>query len=761
MAVSFEATSAIVDLAPTAKPLRYARGNRWLLWPGYAYRVFAPHPVAERLNLFQRSVLALCVAGVVRATEVGHRLALGEDLAAHVLAELTGMGLLDSRGTPCERGLRLLEQEPDDEIESIAGYVFVDPFDGALWPRFHRGALPYTDGELRGTWATFQRGSVGDPRPTNARVIWPTRNSPRLEKPKHRDILRACSASFRAEFSYARSLGEADDVHSFESVNFKGLKQHLDQVVVVDADPEPIFVTTFLFVPEDARRGAHWQVCDPFGLGPSMALRSRIERILADHDVGALREAIEETTNEGFSVDDIDLLDLMRLQASEASSEVDRRAGFNASDWPDIWELLLQMEKSRVAVGAAKDVSGREWDLLQKGLRTAVRRAFEAMEECLAVVARAYPCDDIWLPLEGSLEENGALLANLARDIGFEDDAELPCFEELLFTGAGPVKGVVIYGGKELVAALAASLLSAVRFGDHPARRCAAQMPSFLVFLHALKRTRDGASHHNVDGLDRDTVFGLCSDVYTAIDCLLPKAPGKRTAIRGDAQNDGQVDEHGMKWTGDIVFRVRAQAARRVDSTLGDRVRELPTVRDAFVEQEHVLLELEMLTSAGATDIELTERFKDHHIACASAVEAAAKTLLTNADVTTELGDDRHANATKYAAAARELGFVPADDGGYHQDLLMVRPDRARAAAATRDGALNALLLVATMQAALDEGHPLREVARTTPRFLLFAGAISEARGHGDAPRAQRLDDVRKLRNTAIEIGKAVLEAVL
>jgi len=191
----------------------------------------------------------------------------------------------------------------------------------------------------------------------------------------------------------------------------------------------------------------------------------------------------------------------------------------------------------------------------------------------------------------------------------------------------------------------------------------------------------------------------------------------------------------------------------------GVRVRGLPPLRDAFVEMEHVALELKMLRSAGATAEEMTGRVKDLLIACGNAVEASIKPLLTATDVRKLINDDRRANATRYAEAAQSLGFAKAEDGQYHDDLMMVRPDRARSAAVTRDGALNALLMVATLQAQQDVDHPLREIAATSPQFFVLAGSVSQARGHGDVPGSGTIDP-EELENSVVAIGRAVLDVM-
>ena len=749
MAASFDKTCAIVDLNPTAKPLSYARGRQWLLWPVWAYRVVVPQPAPERFNLFQRAVLALCRAGIVHADEISDRLDLGSELTTYILNQLEGMGLLDRRRELTERAKKLLDEEPDDQVEAVAGYVFVDPFEGELWPRFYRGVLPYSEGEISGRSAKIEQGSVGNPRSINARVVWPDQNNP--PKPLSRlDIVRACSRSTRAEAEYKRSIGEDDS-----ELDGALLKRHLNQVVLLDDTPEPMFLTTFIFVPQDVSRASLWQVCDPFGLGTSSLLRKRIEKLTAESSQArdTLKNSIKGATREGFAVDSSDFLDLFREQNQKAAEVVDRKAGLDKTICPKSWELLVQMESEHIKVGG-EDVSGQDWDREQEVLKAMVRRAYEAVEECLANVVRTFRRSYIWRWLGGAPEDNGVLLAKIACQLGFVDDQEDPCFERFLRIGSGPVKGVVLNENRELVALFAAALLSTQDHLEHPLRRCAAEFPELIVFFNELKRMRGQAAHHTMvdwEEKDREKALDFRKNTYHLARLLLPAAEGTTT--------DSRSSSAPTEWGAALVYRLRAQAAYNVEFEFGLHIREVPSLRDELVEVEFLSLELDKLRRAEATIEEVDGRTKDMRIACGNAAEAAVALLLTEADVSAFITDDRTANAERYSEAARTLGFQANKDGQYHEALLMVHPNRAREAAEKRRGALNALLVVTLLQAERDTDHPLREVAKADPRFLLDVGEVSQARGHGDGHENETIDP-EVLKNYVVNVGKAVLDVL-
>lgn len=747
MAASFDKTCAIVALNPKAKPLSYASGRRWLLWPTWAYRVLVPQPKPERLNLFQRAVLSLCRAGIVHTGEIAQRLDFDKELAAYILDQLGGMGLLDRRKQLTERANQLLAEELDDQVETVVGYVFADPFTKELWPRFQRGVLPYAEGEIRGRSAMIEQGTVGNPRREKMKVVWPPGDA--CPPPSRRDILRACSRGIRAEVAYKRSMGT--DNGDSDGLKVDTLKRHLNQVTLIDDTPEPMFLTTFVFVPKDVRRASLWQVCDPFGLGTSHFLRKRIEELAsASSQAGnALRDAIERATGTGFEVEDVDVLKLFRSQNQKAAEVVDNKAGFDQTLCPEVYERLVQMENEHLEAGNG-DVSGKAWDEQQRRLKAMTRRAYEAIEECLAKVVQTFPASDVWRPLGGTLEDNGVLLAKIACQIGFEDG---PDFERFLRIGSGPVKGVVEYEQRELVALLTVALLAAHDRSEHPLRRCATEFPEMIVFLNGLKRMRDRSSHHTQtqDSLDREEALGFRKDTYRAARLLLPTAESGTTGSRSQSSSS--------EWSADIVYRLRAQAAYDVESEFGIRVREVPALRDELVEVEFLAIELAKLRNAGATPEEMDGRAKDLRIASGNAVEAAVALLLTQADVSEFITSDRDANAERYRKAARDLGFASMENDRYHEGLLMVRPNRARSAAKTQRGALNALLIVALLQAEQNTEHPLPKIKKKNPRFLLDAGEVSRARGHGDGRNRETIGP-EALKKHVVAIGKAVLDVL-
>jgi hypothetical protein len=196
---SFDPQTPVLYYEPDCRPLRYARKQRrWLLWPAWAHRVVAPLPQPRRFNLFQEYVLKLCGAGVRTAPEIGRRLGFGQDLAAYILMQLRGFGLLNDEAAPTDRARKELAEQESNRPVTVAGLVFQDPFEGGLWPRFLNGALnqiEVRDAEWREKgvlWFHFTAGTHGKPIHEGGPAIVPPYHLPRPALPTAQEILAAC-----------------------------------------------------------------------------------------------------------------------------------------------------------------------------------------------------------------------------------------------------------------------------------------------------------------------------------------------------------------------------------------------------------------------------------------------------------------------------------------------------------------------------------------------------------------------------------------
>jgi hypothetical protein len=447
--------------------LRFTRGKdpdaRWVLWPALAWRVVAPVPREQPINLFQRAALALARAGVVRVVDVAERLLIAPDLAGLVAQELRSRQLLDHHGLPTHRGLQVLddlEHEPPDELR--VGHVLSDPFTGKLWPRFLTGDLPLAAVEPdEEGWPVLLSGSPGDPWKDRTRCILPADRDVRAAPPTARDVLHAVRR-------HRRRRNQSDEPAA----------PHLHRVSFVDERPQPYLLALRVY----RHPSGDWTVDEPFGPGEALELRSRLEERL-DLDAG-LRTWLKPLVG-----GDVTTPTLAQLQ-KEAEWNVEERLTLAIRQHEPVYERLVATWRARLEAdldGAPAD----KWDDI-------VIKAQRAAERTLRTI------HDPWRaaspPLYSELAEadklfNQQLLDAIAGELGLTT----PLPPTLTAVRRGKVQHAEDSVRGSLRPLLVLALLAAGRDPEHPLRRAAPRHPDLLARLDALAQARDRAAHDSND----------------------------------------------------------------------------------------------------------------------------------------------------------------------------------------------------------------------------------------------------------------------
>lgn len=129
---------------------------RAVLWPVWVHRVLYPEVTRARLNLFQRAVLGLIRAKVVRAQAIAELTNLHEDLVKLILAQGVSNGWLVTKAdTVTPQGLRVLQDEEEGSANLKSGYLFQDALSGELWPRFETQLKDIVPTEAGGSFPAF------------------------------------------------------------------------------------------------------------------------------------------------------------------------------------------------------------------------------------------------------------------------------------------------------------------------------------------------------------------------------------------------------------------------------------------------------------------------------------------------------------------------------------------------------------------------------------------------------------------------------
>ena len=514
MALLFRRDAPVLHFGPrlpkdpsTNQRMRWSE-RRFVLWPALMYRVVAPEVHDRTLNVLQKAVLGMCRAGVTISQRIGERLHIHADLAALIYLELRERRLLASNGLPTQNGRDLFEEETLDARRMITGHVFQDPWTGDLWPRFLE-RLDY--GELHQNpnsgFPDLVLGSKGKPRRERAFMVRPG-DLALPPAPGASEIVRA-TRRHRAALRRSDSYESADEDDTFTHAG----SVVLERVSLVDDRPTPVFVTSFIYLPESGDIAGEWHACDPFGLGVSPTLRRALEREMRSSS--GLHAVLEGMI--GRSLDE--QIQEQQRWAGEiramAINNVEKALSISARDLPH-YEDLVALEHAHVEAELLGDACP------DHKLRALVGDARRALEATFSAIFQRHPPRQVWRrvyadhrPVEDEVYCQGVYEAS-AKAVGFH----VPLPEALARVKPNHVKAACYPDGNwRLRGAIVAAVLAARDDRVHPLRRAAAQEPKLLELLDGVARA-GGAVHAGADRPALQSVLSVVADVHRAVGLL-------------------------------------------------------------------------------------------------------------------------------------------------------------------------------------------------------------------------------------------------
>jgi hypothetical protein len=519
MAFNFTREEPVLNFRPRAHVRPAMR--EYVLWPAWAYRVVAPRVRDRRLNMFQRAVLGLCRAGVVRAEIIGQKLAIHQDLAAVILVELTKLGYVDGNGCPTEQGLSALAEDAVEAHDMVAGYVFQDPWNGELWPRFVE-RLDYCELEYEESgFPTLLLGSTGKPKRLGAFMIFPAGISS-VSRPTPTSVVAAVS-SHRKRIRYAENLVDWDE--DLGEPGYAPSAVHINCVSFVEEEPEPVYLMTYLYLADGSEGIADWYACDPFGLGGSVRLRRCVEQIMQTmpplYDV--VNRLVGRGVHEGLE-EQIRWVDQLKISAE---LEVERCLTVNARGHSAFDQIVnMEFAKQEVAL-LGEDCPGSK-------RHDALRSCSKALEALFGAIADRHPLEDVWKRVyvtrinqkKGSKymvpQPDRKWLAEKYRSAAVSVGFEEPIPESLLNIKPGHIRSVAEFGDRwRLRPLVAACLLAAQLDVDHSLRKAARCEPGLLNDVENVAKQGGMAGHASDRAVALDDVERTVECTYTIISVLL------------------------------------------------------------------------------------------------------------------------------------------------------------------------------------------------------------------------------------------------
>jgi hypothetical protein len=699
----FDRATPVVDFGETPSPKNWGV-RKWILWPVFAYKVMIPSRGNPPFNIFQRAVLDMCQAGIRTPEQIAKCLGFSNsDLFVSIFEQLQNMDALDTQYSLTERAKRLLADETDvSDVEDV-GYVFVDAHNRQLWPRLHRGNLPFINADMEGNrnLSKLTRGNEGSPELVDAIVLWSTQ--PRLpDEPSAFDVQKAVRHHARRIRTYARERSQNGEGSLEKS------KLIAEKVRLLGTEPELVFVAATVFMPKDAHQSS-WFMTDPCGLGVSEVLRKSLMKLAKEGKLG-VKEMLENLTRQALHVDDDDFTLYLAEANRHAISRVEKLLGNAANMLPP--KVLEQLARA----------DGKSQSKKIKDIETFFSEAYAAVEGTFSWLVSLYPNPDVLTSLAPEALSNEPFLRQIAERLGFFTSEKINIFFKI---SRSVVKGALCNGNTSLPGCVAAALLAANGGSKHPLTPLAVKNAHVLEFLADFKKRRDNASHNNATEVLVADAMQMRRDLFKFFRDLL-----------GSDTVDGVVTDKEVPRDADMSLRIRSLAAKNIETNYSG-IDEYPDLHSRLIDMRVTSLVVDKLIGSAIDGQELLKPYlKQLMIDTTIVMEAMfvelEKKAPSLASIAQDISDDRNQNATLLAEAAAALGFKLSHEGKLPQTLTHTKSDSLRKAAYGKVKSLQATVAAQVLSANCQERHPLREIAKTSPEFLLHIGQLVEMRGHGN-----------------------------
>lgn len=493
--------------------------REFLLWPAWAYRVVAPRIWERKLNILQRAVMGLCRAGVNRINDIAGHLSVHADLVAFIITELGDLGYLDEVGLPTKGGLHVLDNDSIETHEMVAGYVFQDPWNGEIWPRFVE-RLDYCELEFNeGDFPSVQLGPTGKPHRFKTCMVFP--------RIQGMPATPTASAIVEAAARHRKGLRftDTDDSDDEALGSFVASGVSIGRVSFIEEDPQPVFLLTYLYIPQTDAGAMDWYVCDPFGLGQSVPLRRRIESVMYNdaHLFGVINHLVGKTLFDSYD-DQKRWLDTMQLKAG---LEIDRRLTVNIRNHAS-FDQLLAMESAR------QEMKSLGHDCPKRKINEVLRAGVKVLEAVFYSLTITHPLCDIWkrvyaeridrrtgeqvLVQQQDRRTYSATYEGAFRSLGFA----LPIPEALLNVKPGHIKSVAVYQESwRLRPLVTGTALRAQVDPTHPFAEAAKKAPWLLAPIDKIASAGGVAGHAYGGSFSPDDAEQHVDKVYDIVSLLL------------------------------------------------------------------------------------------------------------------------------------------------------------------------------------------------------------------------------------------------
>ncbi len=715
----------LLNYRANSKPFKSGKERIYVAWPMLAYRVIAPKPREKKLNLFEEVILKLSAIGISTIDLLSDNIPIDRDLIAYIFIQMKdGKGLIDEEGKLTHIGKRFLE-DLNVEPEMVTGYVFRDGLSGNMLPYFIEGQLSsvtisdqYHDKRLDVDILKVDVGTENKPRNRSLKVI---RLNPDITKasPYPREVLRSIKMYNKKKIAY-NSLTKRETPEGALVSNEDEL-YWLDQIDVQNIDPKEIYISTYIFVPDDNAKSSHWQICDPFGLGISSQFRMILENNL---EKTSLSSVVNDFIQMVHDVRGFEIEDYQHEQKTIGQKNVFSRFGKNIFNYPILYQIL-QDEDS-----AWRSANKRtEANVDQKNKEISVEKWYRSAYDVIEIVLKEI---NEKIPALGSIElisknqlDNADNLTKLADKIGFKIDQN---FTKIMQLKKYQIERAVEGRAHDLQSLMALALISANDNSFHPLYELAKENDGFMNFLLVLKELRDKSSHadqHYSFQIFENERKNILEVIYMFFVDLSVEE------IEGEKMQDNKKLERKIRNLAEInVFN----ELERSDLNYLDL-----SVKSRLVNMEHhYILE----------DKDISSTYRETVIEGARTVEELLKYWHHH----THRYEKSISDPIKIAEAKiLSVGFVLEDNNTFPEPLRFTEKKKIISSIKYSGGTLGAMLIAYVIKA---EENILKEMAEKEPNLIYRFNDLIKDRGHSPSGIKMNKETIKVFRENIYAIMK-------
>jgi hypothetical protein len=522
MGLSFRHEANILDFGPR-RPKGYSKviSRECILWPAYSFRIVAPLQTRNNLNLFQKAVLGFCRIGITRPEDIGEKLSIDSDLVKAITLELIHLNLLDLSGSPTEEGIKALLDGIMDLHEMVSGYVFQNPWNNELWPRFVK-RLEYAEVEYdEKGFPLLIEGGKGNPKKRSPFMVIPN-NVENYITPTSAQIVKAVHRHHSAV--RRKGDGDVEDLGVFEKMSSWEIPD-LKRVSFVENAPCPVYVKTHLLLTEDDYGNTEWYACDPFGFGFNPRFRTWIEEVMnlnpnlfnvVDRLVG--RGIFKGVDEQKLWFEDLRKKAILNVE-QVLSSEIKVHPAF---------ESIVDMEFQKQEIEYLEDACPKT------RVDGVLRTCSKTLEAFFCAISKQYPLKDIWkrvytnkyiyktgrdrlVPLKDKKLTESIFRSSFLA-VGFEE----PIPSSFLSVTPGHIKSVAEHEDSwRLRPLFVATVLLAEKSEDHPLLTAACKNPLLPQLIDDIADKGGKGGHANAGPFSFEDVQSTVDKTYQVISALM------------------------------------------------------------------------------------------------------------------------------------------------------------------------------------------------------------------------------------------------